>query len=121
MQDLQIVLGATAFIAAGAEAIVSNAEARRGKQIVAVGVIGEGARLAHQRIDDMPIMHGMLIAAHQARQRVHLLVGVPDLNAVGEQPGFNLVTNEPTVHRIGVALNVDQAARINATTHLQAR
>ena len=121
MQDLQIVLGAAAFVAAGAEPIVGNAEARRGKQIIAVGVIGEGARLAHQRIDDMPIVHGMLIATHQTRQRVHLLVGVPDLDAVGEQPGFDLFAAQTTVHRIGIAMNVHQAARIDATAHLQAR
>lgn len=121
MQDLQVVLGAAAFVAAGAEPIVSNAETRRWKQIVAVGIIGEGARLAHQRIDDVAIVHGMLVATHQARQRVHLLVGVPDLDAVGEQPGLDLRAAQTTVHRIGIALNVHQAARIDTTAHLQTR
>jgi len=121
MQDLQVVLGAAAFVAAFAEPIVSNAEARRREQIVAVRVIGEGARLAYERIDDMPIVHGMLIAAHQARQCVHVLIGVPDLDAVGEQPGFDDLAAQTTVHRIGIAMNVHQAARINSTAHLQTR
>jgi hypothetical protein len=121
MQDLQVVLGAAAFVAAFAKPIVSDAKTRRREQIVAVRVIREGARLAHERIDDVPIVHGMLVAAHQARQRVDVLVGVPDLDAVGEQPGLDLFAPQTTVHRIGVAVNVNQATGVDAAGHLQTR
>lgn len=84
LQDLQVLLGATPFVAACAQAIVGDAEARRRKQIVAVGVLGEGARFADQRIDHVPIVHRRAVATDQPRQRVHVLVRVPDLDAVGE-------------------------------------
>jgi hypothetical protein len=66
-------------------------------------------------------VHGVLVAAHQARQRVDVLVGVPDLDAISEQPGLDPLVAQTTVHRIGVAVDVHQAARIDPATHLQAR
>ena len=121
MQDLQIVLGAAAFVAAFAEPVVSDAEPRRREQVVAIGVVGERARLAHQRIDDMPIVHRVLVATDQARQRIDVPIGVPDLNAIGEQLGFHLFTDEAAVHRVRVAMDVDQAAGIDPASHLQTR
>lgn len=121
MQDLQIVLGAAALVAAFAKPVVSDAKARRGKQIVAVGVISERAGLAQQRIDDVAIVHRVPVAADQTRQRVDVLIGVPDFDAVGEQPRLDPFAAQTTVHRVGVAVNVHQAARINPAAHLQTR
>ena len=113
VQELQITLGT--------EPIVGDAEPRRREQIVAVGVLGERARLANQRVDDVPIVHRVPVAAHQPRQRVDQPVRVPDLGAVGEQSRFDLFADQPTVHRIHVAVNVNQASRIDAAPHLQTR
>lgn len=121
LQDLQIVLGAAAFVAARTESVISDAEARRRKQIVAVRVIGERTGLAHERIDDVAIVDRMSVAAHQTRQRIDVLIRVPDLDAVGEQPRLDPFVAQTTVHGIGVTLNVHQAARINSAAHLQAR
>ena len=121
VQDLQVVLGAEPFVAALAEAIVGQAKARRREQILAVRVIRERAGLAHQRIDDVPIVHGRVIPAHESRSRIDAFVRVPDLDAVSEQPGFDLLADEPTVHRIRVAMNVNQAAGIDTAEHLQTR
>jgi hypothetical protein len=121
VQDLQVVLGATAFIAGRAELVVGQAETRRREQIVAVRVIRERAGLADQRIDDVPIVHRVAIATHQPRQRIDLLVRVPNLDAVGEKPCFDLLAAEAAVHRIGVAVNVNQAAGVDAAGHLQTR
>jgi hypothetical protein len=121
VQDLQVIFGAGSFVAAVAELIVGQAEARRRKQIVAVGVLCERARLADQRVDDVPIVHRVAIATHQPRQRVNLLVRIPDLDAVGKEPCFDLLVDQPAVHRIDVAVNGNQAAGVDATGQLQAR
>ena len=121
VQDLQIILDSEAFVAAFAEAVVGQAEPRRREQIVAVGVVRERARLADQRVDHVPVVHRVPVAAHQTRQRVDQPVRVPDLDAVGEQPRFDPFANEPTVHRIHVAVNVNQAAGVHLARHLQAR
>jgi hypothetical protein len=48
IEDLQIILGAAAFVAALAEPVVSNAEVRRREQVVPIGVVRERAGLAHE-------------------------------------------------------------------------
>ena len=121
MQDLQILAGAVAFVAAGTEAIVGHAEPRRREQIVAVGIIRERARLADQRIDDVPIIDEVLVAAHQPRQCPDALIREPDLDAVGKKPRFDLLVDQPTVHRVDVAVDVNQAAAVHATRHFQTR
>ncbi len=121
VQDLQVALGAGPFVAALAEPVVGQAEARRREQIVAVGVLRERARLANQRVDDVPIVHRVPVATHQPRQRVNVLVRIPDLDAVGKEPCFDLLVDQPTMHRIDVAMNVNQAAGIDPTGQLQTR
>ena len=121
MQDLQVVLDAAAFVAAFAEPVVGQAESRRREQILAVGVIRERTRLADQRVDDVPIVHGVPVAAHQPRQRVDAPVRVPDLDAVGEEPGLDPLADQPAVHRINVAVQVDQAAAVDPARYLQTR
>jgi hypothetical protein len=63
----------------------------------------------------------MPVAARQTRQCVDVLVGVPDLDAIGEQPRLDPFATQTAVHRIGVAVNVHQTARIDPAAHLQAR
>jgi hypothetical protein len=121
VQDLQVVLGTGPLVAALTEPVVGQAEACRWEQVVAVRVLCERARLADQRVDDVPIVHRVAVATHQPRQRVNVLVRVPDLDAVGKEPCFDLLVDQPTVHRIDVAVNVNQAAGVDATGQLQAR
>jgi hypothetical protein len=71
-------------------------------------------------IDDVPIVDRVLIAPHQPRQRIDLLSGVPELHAVGIQPGFDFLADQPAVDRVGVAVNVNQAACIHAHRQPQA-
>jgi hypothetical protein len=121
VQDLQVVLGAPPFVATGAEPVVGQAETRRREQIIAVSVIRERTGFAYQRVDDVPIVNRRAVPAHESRQRIDEFVRVPDLDAVGEEPRFDLLADQPTVHRIGVAMKVNQAAAINTAGHLQAR
>jgi hypothetical protein len=121
LQDLQIILGAAPFVPAFAEPVVSQAEACRRKEIVAVGVVRKRARLADQRIDHVPVMHGRVIPADQTRQRVDALVGVPNFHAVGKQPCLDHLADQAAMDRIDVAMDVNQTARVHPARHLQTR
>ncbi len=118
LQQRQILLGGTAFVELSSEAVVGQSEACGREQVVAVSVVGEGSRLPHQRIDHVPVMHRVLVPTHQPRQRVGELVGVPDLDAVGVEPGFHPFADQAAVYRVGTAVNVDQAPRIDPAPHL---
>lgn len=121
LKNLQVILGSKPFVAAFAEAIISEPEPRRRKEIVAVGVLGKRAGLADQRIHDVAIMHRVLVATHQSRQRIDMLVRVPNLDAVGEKPRFDLFADQSAVHRVRVAMNMNQTPGVHATRHFQAR
>jgi hypothetical protein len=103
-----------------AQPIVGHAKAAGGKQILAITVVVEGARLTHQLVDDVPVIDRMLVTPDQARQRVHVRARVPDFHALSMQPGFNLLAHQTAMHRVRVAVNVDQAAAVHAHRHAQA-
>jgi hypothetical protein len=121
LQDLQVVPGADPFVAAVAEAVEREAEPGRREQVFAVGVVRERPRLADQRVDDVSVMHRRPVPAHQPRQRVDESIGVPDLDPVGEQPGLDPFADQPAMHRVRIALKVNQAAGVDAAGHFQAR
>jgi hypothetical protein len=64
LKDLQVVPGAAAFVPAVAEPVIGDAEARRREQIIAIGVVREGAGLAHQGIDHVPVVNRVLVATN---------------------------------------------------------
>src|SRR5262249_29680718 len=51
-----------------AQRVVGHAEPARGEQLGAVLIMREGAGLAHQPVDDVPVIDAMLVAAMQAPQ-----------------------------------------------------
>jgi len=117
LKNSQVFLGIGPFLLFLAEAVVSHAKSAGGEEIFATAIVGERSGLADQRVDDVPVLNLVLVPPDQSRQRVHTLVRVPHLHAIGEESGFDLLTNEPTVHGVGVAVDVDQAARIDPTRH----
>lgn len=119
MQQRQVFLGRFAFVELFAEAVVSQAEPRGREQVVAVGVVRERSWLPHQRVDHMAVMHRVLVPTDQPRQRVGEFVRVPDLHAVGEEPGFDPLADQSAMHGVGASVNVDQASRIDSATHLE--
>jgi len=68
----------------------------------------------------MPIIHRVLVAADQPRQRVGEFIRVPDFHAVGEESGFHPLADQSAMHGVGAAVNMDQASRIDPTRHLEA-
>ncbi len=119
VQNLQIFLGARPFVTAFAKPIVGQTEARGRKQVLTIDIVGERARLPHQLVDDMSIVNGVFVPADQARPRLHMMIRVPDLDAIGIQPGFDPFADEPARHRISVAMNVNQTAGVDLAGHLQ--
>ena len=93
--------------------IVGHPEPAVGEQVLAIPIVLESARLPHQLVDNVPVVDGVLVASHQPRQRVDLLAGVPDFHAVGGQPRFECLAYQPAVHRIHIAMNVDQTPRVH--------
>jgi hypothetical protein len=120
-EDFEVVLGTAALVATLAELVVGQAESRRREQILAVRVVRERAGFTHQRVDHVPIVHRVFIPAQQPWQRIDIFVRVPNLDAVGEQPGLDLLADQATMHRVRVAMNVNQTAAIDPARHLQTR
>jgi hypothetical protein len=100
--------------------VVGHAKAAVGEQVFAITVVVKGARLAHQLVDDVPVVDRMLVTPHQPRHRVHLRSRVPDFHTLGIEPGFDFLADQTAVHGVGVAVNVDQAARVHAHRQPQA-
>lgn len=99
--------------------IIGQAKAAVGEQVLAIAVVLKGPWLPHQVVDDVPIVDRVLLAPHQPRQCIDMPSPVPEFHAVGMQPGFDFLADQPAVDRVGVAVNVDQAARVHAHRHPQ--
>lgn len=121
VQNFQVIAGSAALVARRTEPVVGHAESRCREHRFAVGVVRERSGLADQGVDHVPVVHGVVVSADQPRQRVDELVRVPDLDPVGEQPGLDRFPDEPAVHRVHVAVDVDQAAGVDAARHFQTR
>jgi hypothetical protein len=117
LKDSQVFLGPRPFALFLAEPVVGHAEAAGREQILAVAILGKRSRLADQRVDDVPVLHLVLVPPDQSRQRVHTVVRVPHLDPIGEESGLDRFADEPTVHRVRVAVDVDEAARIDPAWH----
>jgi hypothetical protein len=112
VQDPQVVLGRP-LRPLLEQGIVGHAEAAAGEQVRLVTIVSESPRLANQPVDDMPVVDAVLAPAPQPRQRCYLLLGVPDLDPLGVQPGLDPLADQPTGHRVDVALHTDGAARLH--------
>ncbi len=122
MQDLQIFPVGTRrqrFV----ELVISHAEAAAGEQRFPVAVVGQGSRLAHQRVDHMTIVDVLLAAPTQTRQRLNQLLAVPDFQVVQVDAHLDPFADQTAMHRIDVVLHVDQTAarhrHVQSSAHFQ--
>jgi hypothetical protein len=120
IENLHVLLGRTLRLL-GQQGVICPAKPAAREQIIPVAIVGEGARLTHQPVDDVPIVDAMLASAPQPRQPFHQTLGVPNLDVVGMDPGLDPFADQPAGHRVGVALHVDGAATIHAHPHALAR
>ena len=112
VQDAEVLPGRTPRLLLD-QPVVGQAEAARREQLVAVAVVGERPRLAHQPVDDVPVGDPVLAPATQPRQALDQALGVPDLDVVGEEAGLDPLPDQPAGHRVGVADDVDGATTVH--------
>jgi hypothetical protein len=113
VQDAQVLLGRPLRLLLD-QPVIDEAEATGGEQVVAVAVVGKRPRLAHQPVDDVPVVDAVVAPATQARQALDLPLGIPDLDVVGVQARLDPFADQPARHRVGVAGDVEGAARIHS-------
>jgi hypothetical protein len=111
VQDLQVLRRCPLLRVLPAEGVVSHAEVARGKQILMVLVVGEGARLADQRVDDMAVVDGVLADARQPRHALHEHAGVPHFHLLDANHHVDRVTDQTAVDRVSVPQYLDRASR----------
>jgi hypothetical protein len=116
VQDLQILLDRTLRLL-NQQPVVGQPEAARREQVVLVAVVGKGTRLAHQPVDDVPVLDAMLASATQTRQAFHLLLGVPHVEVVGVDADLDPFADQTAGYRVGVAADMDGAAAIHPHAH----
>jgi hypothetical protein len=100
-----------------AQHVVGRAKTARGEQLGAVLIAGEGTGLAHQPVDDVPIINARLLLATQTRQALDAALGVPHFQVLDVDPDIDAFADEPAVHRVEIALHADQAALRHRHAH----
>ena len=96
------------------EAVVGHAEPTGGEQVFAIAVPLKRPRLAHQPVDDVPIIDTRCLLRPRSRgKRSTSRLGVPDLQVLDVEPDLDLLADQSAGDRIGIAVHVDQAARIH--------
>jgi hypothetical protein len=116
LQDAEVLLGGPVRLLL-LQHVVGQAEAAGGEQVRPVAVIGKGTRLAGQPVDDVPIVDLVLVPTPQARQLLHLLLGVPDFDPLSVQASLDPLPDESAGDGVDVARHMDGAAGIHP--HLQ--
>jgi hypothetical protein len=113
VQDADVVdVGAIAL--RGDKGIVGLPEWQRRKQLLAVAIAGEGARLADQTGDDVAVVDAM-IAAAQARHPLDRLSAIEDLDDGGMLADLDGVTDQAGGHRVGAAAEMNRAPAAHLT------
>jgi len=65
-------------------------------------VVGKGARLAYQALDDMAVVDGMLALARKPRHALDGFIAVVDVDRIGIDDHVDLPADQTTRHRIDV-------------------
>ena len=103
--------------------VVGHPEPAGGEHRIAVAVLLERPGLAHQPVDDVAVLDAMLAPASESWQGVHLPGPMPDVEGLGPDVDIDLFADQTARQRIGVAADVDRAARIDSglepSGHLQ--
>jgi hypothetical protein len=93
--------------------VVSHPESAGGEHRIAVAVLLERSRLAHQPVDDVAVLDAMPASASESRQGVDLSGPVPDVEGLGSDVNIHLFADQSAGQRIGVAADVDRAPGID--------
>jgi hypothetical protein len=121
-EDLQ-VLPARPCGAVSLQGVVGHPEPARGEHGVAVAVLLERPRLAHQPVDHVAVVDLLLAPAPKPRQFVHPTGPVPDLQSFGPDMDLDPLADQPARYRVDGPADVDRAAGVDSDrdppAHLQ--
>jgi hypothetical protein len=112
-EDLQVLPGRAPGGAVPLQGVVRHPEPARGEHGVAVAILLERPRLAHQPVDHVAVVDLLLAPAPKPRQFVHPTGPVPDLQSFGPDVNLDPLADQPARHRVGVPLDVDRAATVH--------
>jgi hypothetical protein len=103
--------------------VVGHAKPAGGEHRIAVAIRLERPGLAHQPVDDVAVLDAMLAPTPEPRQGVQSPGPVPDVEGLGPDVDIDLLADQSAGQRVGVAADVDRAARIDPrlepSSHLQ--
>jgi hypothetical protein len=111
-KDLQVLLDRAATPSV-LQHVIGDPEPAGRKHRVAVAVLLERSRLAHQPVDDVAVLDAVLPPATKPRQGVDLAGAVPDLQGLGHDVNIQQLTDQSAGQRVGVAADVDRAPRVD--------
>jgi hypothetical protein len=99
-----------------AQHVPGHAESAGGKEILAVAVVLERSRFAHQPVNDVTVMDAALPASPQAGHRFHPFLAVPDFQPLGIQARIDAFPDEAAADRIGVTVHANQTPFVHTQT-----
>lgn len=67
MQDPQILASRSLFDTLGPQSVIGEPKSTRPEHVLAIAVVLERPRLADQLIDDVTVVHGVLVTSHKPR------------------------------------------------------
>jgi len=117
MQDLQVLLDRCGLTGSREQLVVGHPKSGCRIQMVDVLVVGEGARLADQRIDHVAKVDPLLALPEQSRQAFQALVAIPEFEMVLVDQHVHFQPDILAADRIGVSLDTQDAIRLDRDTH----
>ncbi len=111
LQDPQVLPRRRLLRVLAAQRIVGHAKMAGGEQVLAIDVVGKGAGLADQRVDDVPIVDGVLAGPRQPRHALDDDARVPHRHLLQADHDVHLPTDQAAGDRIRVPQDVDRAPR----------
>jgi len=111
-EDLQVLLDRPGG-AVPLQSVVRHPKPAGGEQGIAVAILLERPRLAHQPVDHVAVLDPMLAPAPKPRQLIHPTGPVPDLQAFGPDVDLDPLADQPAGYRVGIPADVDRAPRVD--------
>ena len=113
LQDLEVFAGRHARAMLPQQLIVGHAKVARGKHVRVVLIVLQGPGLANQRVDDVPVVDGVLAVSRQAGHGLNLGPRPPDFDLIGVDYRVDGHPDQAAGDRVRVAANLDRAAAMD--------
>jgi hypothetical protein len=101
--------------------VIGQAEDARRKQFLPIPILRKRSRLAQQPVDDVPVVHQVLVPSPQPGQPFDELLRVPHFQVFRIQLHVHLLADQPARHHVTVPLHVNHTALIHAAPEPSAR